>query len=225
MCTLTLPVPLTTTMRHTSHSRSSDPKIRIFDCGVKKASVDAFPYCVHLASWEKMNVSSECLEAARIAANKNMVKFAGKDAFHLRIRVHPFHVLRINKMLSCAGADRLQTGMRGAFGKAAGTCAIVGIGQILMSIRCKDQHGEVAQEALRRAKFKFAGRQKVIASHNWGFTKFKREDFIAWKREGRLVNDGSNARLIGNRGSLAGKDPALVFEKPARNCLVPLHDE
>merc|ERR1712141_532775 len=34
----------------------------------------------------------------------------------LRIRVHPFHVLRINKMLSCAGADRLQTGMRGAFG-------------------------------------------------------------------------------------------------------------
>ena len=39
-----------------------------------------------------------------------MVKHAGKDAFHLRIRVHPFHVLRINKMLSCAGADRLQTG-------------------------------------------------------------------------------------------------------------------
>lgn len=26
----------------------------------------------------------------------------------MRIRAHPFHVLRINKMLSCAGADRLQ---------------------------------------------------------------------------------------------------------------------
>jgi ribosomal protein L16/L10AE len=37
-----------------------------------------------------------------------MVKNAGKDTFHLRVRVHPFHVLRINKMLSCAGADRLQ---------------------------------------------------------------------------------------------------------------------
>ena len=24
----------------------------------------------------------------------------------MRVRVHPFHVLRINKMLSCAGADR-----------------------------------------------------------------------------------------------------------------------
>lgn len=62
-------------------------------------------------------MSSEALEAARIAGNKYMTKFAGKEAFHLRMRVHPFHVLRINKMLSCAGADRLQTGMRGAFGK------------------------------------------------------------------------------------------------------------
>lgn len=72
-------------------------------------------------SWEKENIGSEALEAARIAANKYMVKNAGKDTFHLRVRVHPFHVLRINKMLSCAGADRLQTG-----GRRAGTGAGVG---------------------------------------------------------------------------------------------------
>ena len=192
---------------------------------MKKASVDAFPFCAHLATWEKMQVSSECLEAARIAANKQMVKNAGKELFHLRIRVHPFHVLRINKMLSCAGADRLQTGMRGAFGKAAGTCARVAIGQILMSIRCKDQHGDIAQEALRRAKFKFAGRQKVIVSRNWGFTKFSREDYMAWKREGRLMNDGVNARLLGCRGTLEGKDPSTAFATPAQDCRVPLHDE
>ena len=69
--------------------------------------------CPCACSWEKENISSEALEAARIAANKYMVKNAGKDAFHLRVRVHPFHVLRINKMLSCAGADRLQTGASG----------------------------------------------------------------------------------------------------------------
>ena len=61
-----------------------------------------------LCSWEQEQITSEALEAARIAANKYMVKNAGKDTFHLRVRVHPFHVLRINKMLSCAGADRLQ---------------------------------------------------------------------------------------------------------------------
>ena len=56
----------------------------------------------------------------------------------MRIRVHPWHVLRINKMLSCAGADRLQTGMRGAYGKPIGNCARVKIGSILMSIRVKN---------------------------------------------------------------------------------------
>lgn len=144
-----------------------DPKIRIYDVGMKKKGVDEFPFCVHLVSWEKENVSSEALEAARIACNKYMAKFAGKDAFHLRVRVHPFHVLRINKMLSCAGADRLQTGMRGAFGKPQGTCARVAIGQVLLSVRCKDSNSHHAQEALRRAKFKFPGRQKIIVSRKW----------------------------------------------------------
>ena len=88
-----------------------------------------------MVSGEKEQISSEALEAARIAANKYLTNKAGKDAFHLRIRIHPFHVLRINKMLSCAGADRLQTGMRGAFGKPIGKAARVSIGTILMSCR------------------------------------------------------------------------------------------
>ncbi|KAJ0974633.1 hypothetical protein J5N97_016598 [Dioscorea zingiberensis] len=124
-----------------------------------------------------------------------MTKFAGKDAFHLRVRVHPFHVLGINKMLSCAGADRLQTGMRGALGKPQGTCARVNIGQVLLSVRCKDSNGVHAQEALRRAKFKFPGRQKIILSRKWGFTKFNRADYVKWKEEGQIVPDGVNAKL------------------------------
>merc|ERR1719394_138054 len=65
------------------------------------------------------------------------------------MRVHPFHVLRINKMLSCAGADRLQTGMRGAFGKAHGTAARVKIGQILISVRSYEKFKDQVIEALR----------------------------------------------------------------------------
>lgn len=80
-----------------------------------------------------------------------MVKNAGKETFHLRIRVHPFHVLRINKMLSCAGADRLQQGMRGAFGKPYSTCARVSIGQILMSLRCKEVNATKARPRRRPA--------------------------------------------------------------------------
>ena len=68
--------------------------------------------------------------------------------------------------------SRLQTGMRGAFGKPQGTVARVHIGQVIMSIRTKLQNKEHVIEALRRAKFKFPGRQKIHISKKWGFTMF-----------------------------------------------------
>uniref|UniRef100_A0A8C0IUU7 Ribosomal protein L10 n=1 Tax=Chelonoidis abingdonii TaxID=106734 RepID=A0A8C0IUU7_CHEAB len=129
-----------------------------------------------MVSDEYEQLSSEALEAARICANKYMVKSCGKDGFHIRVRLHPFHVIRINKMLSCAGADRLQTGMRGAFGKPQGTVARVHIGQVIMSIRTKAQNKEHVVEALRRAKFKFPGRQKVtggLSPNHGGCASFR----------------------------------------------------
>ena len=47
-----------------------DPKIRIYDLGRKKASVEDFPCCVHMVSDEIEQLSAEALEAARICANK-----------------------------------------------------------------------------------------------------------------------------------------------------------
>jgi ribosomal protein L16/L10AE len=88
----------------------ADPKIKIYDVGKKRTGCDLFPACVHLLSLEKEQISSESLEAARISANKHMINSVGKDNFHLRVRLHPYNVIRINKMLTCAGADRLQTG-------------------------------------------------------------------------------------------------------------------
>ncbi|OMH79743.1 60S ribosomal protein L10 [Zancudomyces culisetae] len=179
-----------------------DPKIRIFDLGRKKAGVDEFPLCVHMISDELQQISSEALEAARICCNKYITKVAGKDSFHLRVRVHPFHVLRINKMLSCAGADRLQTGMRGAFGKPYGTVARVKIGQILLSVRTRDNNKDVVMEALRRAKYKFPGRQKLIISKKWGFTKLSREDYIEARSAGKLQPDGCHVKYLDERGPL-----------------------
>ncbi|OIV96886.1 hypothetical protein TanjilG_00468 [Lupinus angustifolius] len=114
-------------------------------------------------------------------------------------------------MLSCAGADRLQTGMRGAFGKPQGVCARVAIGQVLLSVRCKDSNSHNAQEALRRAKFKFPGRQKIIVSRKWGFTKFNRSDYLRYKSEGRILADGVNAKLLGCHGPLANRQPGRAF--------------
>ena len=107
-------------------------------------------------------------------------------------------------MLSCAGADRsvivkelcevdgiflfrLQTGMRGAWGKPYGTVARVNIGQVILSIRCKDANAPVIQEALRRARYKFPGRQKIIVSKKWGFTNVNKEDYLKLKAEKRVI--------------------------------------
>ncbi len=179
-----------------------DPKIRIYDVGNKRADVTEYPACVHMLSGEKEQITSEALEAARIACNKYMVNNAGKDAFHLRIRAHPFHVLRINKMLSCAGADRLQTGMRGAFGKPQGTCARVEIGQILMSVRTKPNHVKTAQEALRRAKHKFPGRQFIVVSRKWGFTKIDAADFEQLMADKKIYSDGVSIKYRREKGPL-----------------------
>ncbi|XP_069065587.1 large ribosomal subunit protein uL16 [Pleurodeles waltl] len=179
-----------------------DPKIRIFDLGRKKAKVDEFPLCGHMVSDECEQLSSEALEAARICCNKYMVKSCGKDGFHIRVRLHPFHVIRINKMLSCAGADRLQTGMRGAFGKPQGTVARVNIGQVIMSVRTKASNKEHVIEALRRAKFKFPGRQKIHISKKWGFTKFNADEFEGMCAEKRLVPDGCGVKYIPTKGPL-----------------------
>merc|ERR1712060_640978 len=168
-----------------------DAKIRIYDTGKKRCPCEEFPAAVHMVCDENQQVSAESLEAARIATNKYMIQNAGKDFFHIRVRPHPFQVLRINKTLSCAGADRLSTGMRGAFGKAYGTAARVRIGQVLLSVRTKEEKVEIAAEALRRAKFKFAGRQKVHISSYYGFTRFTKADYAKWKGVGRLVPDGT----------------------------------
>jgi large subunit ribosomal protein L10e len=179
-----------------------DSKIRIFDVGAKKAPVDLFPFVAHLVCDEKQQISSEALEACRVAINKHLTTTIGKDAYHIKIRAHPFHVLRANKMLSCAGADRLSSGMRHSYGKPIGVAARVDIGQILLSVRSKDVHEPHVIEAIRRGKFKFAGRQKILKSLKWGFTKYPREDYVKMRRNGELAADGNIVKVHNRRGPL-----------------------
>jgi large subunit ribosomal protein L10e len=179
-----------------------DPKIRNYDLGKKRGEVEEFPFTVHCVSREIEQISSEALEAARIQANKYMSKTSNKESFHMRIRAHPFHVLRINKMLSCAGADRLQTGMRQSYGKPIGTAARVRIGQILISIRTKEQYVLCAHEALRRARMKFPGRQVVVDSKYWGFTKIPRDEYEVLREKGLIDYRGTHAKVIKAKGKI-----------------------
>ena len=114
--------------------------------------------------------------------------------------------------------------MRGAFGKPQGTVARVNIGLPIMSIRSSDKYKAAVVESLRRAKFKFPGRQKVIqvwitwkakgcskivlfffkiyVSKKWGFTKFERGVYETMKENAQLEPDGANVKYRPDHGPL-----------------------
>lgn len=93
--------------------------------------------------------------------------------------------------------------MRGAFGKPQGTVARVRIGQPIMSVRSLDRNKAVVIEALRRAKFKFPGRQKIYVSKKWGFTKYEHAEYEQLKNDYRLLPDGSNVKYLPEHGPLS----------------------
>ena len=190
-----------------------DAKIRIFDCGAKRTPVDQFPFVCHLVSDEKEQLTACALEAARVACNKYLVKNTGKEGYHIRTRCHPFHVVRQNKMLSCAGADRLSSGMRGSYGKPMEMAARISIGQMIVSVRSKDTNAKYVIEALRRAKFKFPGRQKIMRSNKWGFTKFDRTDYVRGRKDGWILADGVGCKYVREHGLLTEKNSATITKE------------
>lgn len=187
-----------------------DPKLRFYEGGNKKSTWEQFPVCVHLVSDEREQITSEALEACRVAINKYLLTKMTKDDFHFRIRPHPWHVLRINKMLTCAGADRLQSGMRQAFGKSYAKACRIKIGDHLVSIRVKKEMVPHVLEALRRGKNKLPGRQKIFISVNHGFSKYTSVQIEEAKKEEKLISKGSHVLIEKEKGPLAN---SLLFKK------------
>jgi len=74
--------------------------------------------------------------------------------YFMQVHPYPHVVLRENKMIFGAHADRLQDGMRRAFGKPIGTAARVSPNQTIITVRVNEDGVEVAKEALRRASAK-----------------------------------------------------------------------
>ena len=110
-----------------------------------------FPVELSLYGLERCQIRHQALEAARVASNRHMTRKAGRKNYHLRIRVKPYHYLRENKMISGAGADRVQDGMRKAFGKVIGIAARVSPNQPLITIRTNPAFIKEAMVALKKA--------------------------------------------------------------------------
>ena len=131
------------------------PQIKIakFEGGQK----GDYDFSVQLLINEKMQLTHMAIESTRLTANKRLEKTAGETGYFTKLRIYPHVLLRENKMIAAAGADRLQEGMRRAFGKAVSLAARVNRGQCIMEFQVKKEHLEAAQNALKSACVKLPG--------------------------------------------------------------------
>jgi large subunit ribosomal protein L10e len=126
------------------------PKITKFTMGDTKAN---FEYEAKLVSLESAQIRHMALEAARIATNRQLMEKLVNN-YHLQVHPYPHAILRENKMIFGAHADRLQDGMRRSFGKPIGTAARVKPNQTIISVLVNADALELAKESLKRGSAK-----------------------------------------------------------------------
>ena len=82
--------------------------------------------------------------------------------FYLHIKPFPHHILRENRVLTGAGADRLQTGMQMSFGTAIGRAALVKAGQEIMMVAVQSEKAaRLVRTTLHQIKPKLPGSSKI----------------------------------------------------------------
>ncbi|WP_292601206.1 50S ribosomal protein L16 [Methanobrevibacter sp. UBA212] len=139
--------------------KTPNSRIVQYDMGNLK---EEFPVSLSLAVKKPAQIRHNSLEAARIASNRLMQRAAGRMGYHLKLRVYPHQIVRENPMATGAGADRVQSGMRNAFGKPISVEAIVKKGQKIITIDCNAKNFEEAKVALKRAGMKLPVPCKIV---------------------------------------------------------------
>ncbi|MHA1896129.1 MAG: 50S ribosomal protein L16 [Promethearchaeota archaeon] len=140
----------------------ADPKIRMYDTGNKAKPLEDWELSLGIVVLHRIQISHYALEAIRTSINRTLQKKLTRQGYHIRIRPHPWHVFRENKMMAFAGADRLQSGMRGSFGKPIGTCARVKAGQVICEVFCDFKGKDAVIRALKVATYKIGSKCRLV---------------------------------------------------------------
>lgn len=122
------------------------PRITRFNMGSWR---EDYEVVLELRANETVYVRDVALESLRINVNRQLQKKIGTQNYYFTIVVYPHHVLRENKMMTGAGADRLQEGMRRAFGKPVGRAAAVDKDQPIAKVYTFRNFLETARTALK----------------------------------------------------------------------------
>ena len=138
------------------------PQQKIVKFTMGKTDLKKLRHHLTMISTENCQLRHNALEACRQYINKQADKqFAGNYGF--KIFSYPHHIQRENKMLTGAGADRMQTGMQLAYGKSAGKAAILKEGSKIFFIAVANETAvKFARKIFKQIKPKLPCKTKVL---------------------------------------------------------------
>ncbi|MBU2638307.1 MAG: 50S ribosomal protein L16 [Nanoarchaeota archaeon] len=131
-------------------------KIARFDLGDSKRDYDLK---LDLVSMENLQIRHNSLESARQVLSRKLD--AMNRPYHLKVRVYPHHAIRENKMITGAGADRMQTGMQRSFGRIIGSAAQVKKGAPIFSVYVAAAEKNAVTTVMKAATYKLPCRCRV----------------------------------------------------------------
>jgi len=124
-----------------------------------------FTHTFELRNRKAGQIRHNALEAARIAANRTLEPL-GRENFFLKVVPFPHQILRHNRRLNVAQADRFQEGMAKAYGKPVGTAARLKMNKLILIASVDEEHIESAKIALKRAKDKLPVPCRIVVTKN-----------------------------------------------------------
>jgi len=121
-----------------------------------------YPHKLSLVTNEAVQIRHNAFEACRQYINKLLDKNANGQYF-FRVVPFPHHIQRENKMLTGAGADRMQTGMQLSFGKSVGKSAVLKPNAEIFFVAVSNPKALiVARKAFKDIKAKLPCKTRVV---------------------------------------------------------------
>lgn len=100
----------------------------------------------------RVQLRDNALEATRQFLNRFLTDEVGKE-YYLEVKPYPHHIIRENKMITGAGADRMQTGMALSFGKSTGRACLLSPGAPIFVIGVTNpKHEAIARKLIGSIK-------------------------------------------------------------------------
>ena len=137
--------------------------VKYYMGNVKGNDAGKFPYILTLITSHDVQIRQNAIEACRQFIHKKLGEEL-KEQYYFRIIPVTHHIQRENKMLTGAGADRMQKGMQLSFGKPIAKAAIIkNRGRILSVSVATPKAASFARHVLKQIRSKLPCKTKILS--------------------------------------------------------------